>query len=140
MRTRALALPIAAAVLLAGCSSAPSVPSRPAAGRLAPATTPAPGATRPPGCPSTAGPPRNLPVAPGRVLGRGAVHLLLLPGEPFSVVAAGPWAFAGLTSTVGVLHQDGAGNWSLVRTIRLPSQGGRPIGLAEALTPDGRYL
>jgi DNA-binding beta-propeller fold protein YncE len=56
------------------------------------------------------------------------------------VVAAGPWAFAGLTSTVGVLHQDEAGNWSLVRTIRLPSQGGRPIGLGAALTPDGRYL
>jgi DNA-binding beta-propeller fold protein YncE len=56
------------------------------------------------------------------------------------VVARGQWAFAGLTSTVGVLHADAAGRWSLVRTIRLPGQGNRPVGLGEALTPDGRYL
>jgi hypothetical protein len=68
------------------------------------------------------------------------VHLQTLPGNPFSVVSRGPWAFAGLTSTVGVLHTDAAGQWSLVRTLSgLP--GGAQFGaLGEALTPDGRYL
>jgi DNA-binding beta-propeller fold protein YncE len=68
------------------------------------------------------------------------VHLQTVPGEPFSVVARGPWAFAGLTSTVGVLHANAAGQWSLVRTLPgLP--GGQSVeALGEALTPDGRYL
>jgi DNA-binding beta-propeller fold protein YncE len=70
------------------------------------------------------------------------VHLQGLDGDPFSVVASGSWAFASLTSfsAVGVLRADAAGHWSRVRTIRLPGQGGRPIGLGEALSPDGRYL
>jgi DNA-binding beta-propeller fold protein YncE len=68
------------------------------------------------------------------------VHLQTVPGDPFSVVARGPWAFAGLTSAVGVLHADAAGQWSLVRTLSgLP--GGQSFeALGEALTPDGRYL
>jgi DNA-binding beta-propeller fold protein YncE len=68
------------------------------------------------------------------------VHLQTVPGDPFSLVARGPWAFAGLTSTVGVLHADAAGQWSLVRTLSgLP--GGQSFeALGEALTPDGRYL
>jgi DNA-binding beta-propeller fold protein YncE len=58
------------------------------------------------------------------------------------VVASGSWAFAALNSlsAVAVLRGDAAGHWSRVRTIRLRGQGGRPIGLGEALTPDGRYL
>src|SRR5689334_17978821 len=143
MRIPALALPVAAAVLLAGCSSGlarPALPVRPAAGRLAPATMPAPGPARPPGCTRDVRPGRGLPVAAGRSLGPGAVHLQHLPGEPFSVVARGAWAFAALTSTVGVLHADAAGQWSLVRTLSGLPGGAQFEALGEALTPDGRYL
>jgi DNA-binding beta-propeller fold protein YncE len=56
------------------------------------------------------------------------------------VVARGPWAFAALTSTVGVLHADAAGHWSLVRTLSGLPGGAHSEALGEALTPDGRYL
>jgi len=143
MRAWVLALPAAAAVLLAGCSSAPAGPARPARPPSGPqlgAVLPAPGPARPPGCPRGPQVSQNLPVAAGRSLGPGAVHLQTVPGDPFSVVARGPWAFAGLTSGVGVLHASAAGQWSLVRTLSgLP--GGQPLeALGEALTPDGRYL
>src|SRR5262249_42729962 len=138
-----LALSVTAAVLLAGCSSAtagPAGPSRPPSGPRLAAVMPAPGVSRPPGCPRSLQVSQNLPVAPGRRLRPRAVHLQALPGNPFSVVARGPWAFAALTSAVGVLHADAAGQWSLVRTLSgLP--GGQSFeALGEALTPDGRYL
>ena len=133
-RVLALATATAAAALLAAaCSSGPQAASGPPpAGKLPPVAQPAPGATRPPGC-STA-------VAPGRALDDSATHLQPLPGSPFAVVARGGWAFAGVGAGVAVLRADGPRGWSLVRTIRLPGQGGRPVGLGEALTPDGRYL
>jgi hypothetical protein len=74
MRARALALPIAAAVLLAGCSSAPAGParlSRPPSGPQLGAVLPAPGPSRPPGCPRGSQVSQNLPVAAGP----RAVHL-----------------------------------------------------------------
>ena len=68
------------------------------------------------------------------------MHLQHLPGQPFSVVARGPWAFASLTSTVAVLHADAAGRWSLVRTLRGLPGGPRFEALGEALTPHRRDL
>jgi len=144
MRIWARALPIAAAVLLAGCSHAPAGParpSRPPSGPQLGAVMPAPGPSRPPGCPP--GRPQaspDLPVAAARSLGPGAVHLQKLPGQPFSVVASGRWAFAALTSAVGVLHADAAGQWSLVRTLRGLPGVARSEALGETLTPDGHYL
>jgi hypothetical protein len=93
MRARALALPIAAAVLLVGCSSASAGParlSRPPSGPQLGAVLPAPGLSRPPGCPRGSQVSQNLPVAAGRSLGPRAVHLQTLPGNPFSVVSRGP--------------------------------------------------
>jgi len=109
MRTWVRALPIAATVLLVGCSPAPAGPTRPARpadGRLPPVMVPAPGPTRPPGCRPGSEEKANVPVAAGRHLGPGAVRRLLLPNAPFAVVARGSWAFASLTSTVAVLHAD----------------------------------
>src|SRR5262245_6285153 len=120
MRILILALSVTAAVLLAGCSAAPAGPARPArppAGPQLAAAMPSPGLSRPPGCPRGPQVSQNLPVAAGRSLGPRAVHLQTMPGDPFSVVARGRWAFASLTSTVGVLHANAAGQWSLVRTL-----------------------
>src|SRR5689334_8730960 len=113
MRILILALSVAAAVLLAGCSPAPPGPARPArppSGPQLAAVMPAPGHSRPPGCPRSPQVTRNLLVAAGRSLGPSAVHLQALHGNPFSVVARGPWAFAALTSAVGVLNADAAGH------------------------------